>query len=173
MRLFLAMGLACMLMTGQACAEEATPSLATAPPADRYNPWIAAGLNYLPVALDSAVVIGAAGLTTESAWKSGALTIAVNPLPGLGHWYVNEPARGTAFFGTGLGLLVAIAGANVLLWQGRRPIDAPAPWQEELRGGLNLAYLGVSSALSFGAAWDAFRLATEKSRTSANSSASP
>lgn len=143
----------------------APPALAEARPTSvatpSYQPWLAAGLTYVP-----ALPAGMAALATDAAnplrWRDSALFTTVNPMPGLGHVYVGEPLRGLGFLTASMSLLGATVFANVSLYQGRLPLDAPVPWQEQVRGSVNLTYLVTATALSAWAAWDAYRIAEEK-----------
>lgn len=132
-----------------------------------YNPWLAAGLNYAPIApIAAGMALSGGGTLTNPVWSSMGLAFTINPYPGLGHVYVGEPMRGLGFLGASLGLLLTTVAANVTLYQGRRPVDVPAPWQESVRDGVNVTYLATSTALSLWSAWDAYRIAEEKNRAS-------
>lgn len=129
---------------------------------DPYNPWVAAGLTYVPMAPAAC----AAGSTTGNSTYLQSLTLALtNPTPGLGHFYVGEPGRGMLILGTGLGLILTTLAANVTLYQGRRSATSA---QDSLRDGINISYVVTSTALSLWAAWDAFRIAEEKNRAARN-----
>lgn len=127
-----------------------------------YNPWVAAGLTYVPVVPASVAAAFTTGITSPTVWLNSGSFMAVNPMPGLGHLYVGEPVRGLGFFGTGMGLLLATVGANVSLYRGMRLADSPLTWQDQVRDGVNLTYLATSTALSLWAAWDAYRVAEAK-----------
>lgn len=129
-----------------------------------YNPWIAAGLTYVPMGPASVAAAFATGITSPTVWMNSGGMMAVNPMPGLGHLYVNEPSRGLGFFGASMGLALATLVANVNLYHGPRPVGVPVPWQEQVRDGVNLTYLLTATGLSLWAAWDAYSIADEKNR---------
>ncbi|MNR87413.1 hypothetical protein D3C72_182800 [compost metagenome] len=131
------------------------------PPAS-YNPWLAAGLTYVPALLGSALLLTVSGAPNEGTYRSGALLVTVNPTPGLGHFYLGEPTRGFTFFGIDMGLAAVTLAANLALYQGRRPASEPVPWQENLRNGITLTSIAGASLLSAWGAWDAYRIAEEK-----------
>lgn len=163
MRCIPLMALTSLLLTMPAVASEPFTPVATA----SYNPWLAAGLTYVP-AVPAAV--GAAISTNPAnplSWRDSGTFAAVNPMPGLGHVYVGEPLRGLGFTATSLGLLGSTILANIALYQGRRSPDmntSPLPWQEQVRNGVNMTYIVTATALSAWAAWDVYRIAEEKNR---------
>lgn len=129
-----------------------------------YQPWLAAGLTYVPVVPASIAATMTTNPSDPLRWRDSAGFVALNPMPGLGHAYVGEPLRGLGFWAASMGMLGATLVANVSLYQGPRPSDASTPWQDQVRGGVNLAYFATSTALSAWAAWDAYRIAETKNR---------
>lgn len=110
-----------------------------------YNPWLAAGLNYLPTtALLGGLLAYEATRTPFNPISMGyglqfsGYLAGLNPLPGLGHVYVNEPLRG-----------LALSGANLLVLFGLGTLNPPLA-------------LGLSAAFSACIAGDAFVIASTK-----------
>lgn len=153
-----------MLALASALMLEAAPALAVAPPAQAsasYNPWVAAGLNYVPMALDATLLGVGTGFTSPGYPQTAAAILALNPTPGLGHAYVGEPGRGLTIFGASLAMGLGMLAANVALYQGRH---ADPRWQDQVRDGVNVTYFVSATLLSTWAAWDAYRIAEDKNR---------
>lgn len=136
-------------------------------PSPPYNPWIAAGLTYIPVAPASVAATFTTGARNPLLWRDSAAYVAMNPMPGLGHIYVGEPLRGFGFLVANLALLGGTVLANASMHSCRLCGDASG--REQTRERINIGYFLVSSAFSAWAAWDAFRLAEEKKQANSAS----
>ncbi len=136
---------------------DATPS---------YNPWVAAGLTYVPIA--AAAAPGALQPDPSySGLRTMGLAIAVNPLPGMGQVYAGESVRGFAILGGGAAMLGATVVANfVINRRGRFSAFDPAPSFNPMPY-INIGYFAVAGVYSLWAAYDAFQIAERKNRDAA------
>ena len=146
------LGLAPMAQAETMWSPHATPS---------YQPWMAAGLTYVPIAL--AAVPGA--IRSEPVYptlQSYSLAFVANPLPGMGQVYAGETLRGFAILGGGAAMLGTVAVANfVVNRRGRFPQFDPAPDVDPMPY-LNVGYFVASGLYSLWAAYDAYQIAERK-----------
>lgn len=133
-----------------------------APSATRsYDPWVAAGLTYTPIALAAAP----GAIHSDPVYpglQTFALAFVVNPLPGMGQVYAGEPWRGLGIMAGGVAMLGTTAVANIALYRGGKYASADAVSDVDLRPYLNIGYMGVASLYAFWAAYDAYRIAERK-----------
>jgi len=131
-----------------------------------YNPWVAAGLTYVPIA--AAAAPGA--IRSDPVYpglQTFGLAVAVNPLPGMGQVYAGDPVRGFAILGGGAAMLGATAVANVVInRRGRFSQFDPAPDFNPMPY-INIGYFTVAGLYSLWAAVDAYQLAERKNRDAA------
>jgi len=155
--LVIAYGAAATVVTPAAHAQ--VLGISQAPPS--YNPWVAAGLTYVPIAM--AATPGAVQPDPSHAGlRSLGLAVAVNPLPGMGQVYAGEPLRGFAILGGGAAMLGATVAANVMIdRRGRFSSIDPAPDFNPMPY-INIGYFAVAGLYSLWAAYDAYQLAERK-----------
>lgn len=131
---------------------DATPS---------YQPWLAAGLTYAPIALAAAP----GALHSDPVYpalQTYSLAFVVNPLPGMGQVYAGETVRGFAILGGGAAMLGAVAVANfVVNRRGRFSQFDPAPGFDPMPY-VNVGYFVASGLYSLWAAYDAYQIADRK-----------
>ena len=144
--------------------------LAAASPS--YNPWVAAGLNYAPIALAAAP--GAIQSDpVYSGFQTYGMAVAVNPLPGMGQVYAGEPMRGFFILGGGAAMLASTAVANfVVNRRGRFSQLDPAPSFDPMPY-VNIGYFVAAGVYSLWAAYDAFQIAERKNAENRNFHLSP
>lgn len=137
-----------------------------------YHPWLAAGLNFAPIALAAAP--GAIhsnpvypGLQTFS------LAVAVNPLPGMGQVYAGEPLRGFGILAGGVAMLGATALTNVIFYRGGRSSQADPASSFDPRLYINIGYFTAAGLYSLWAAYDAYQIAERKNAERRSSPSSP
>ena len=166
MRCIPIMALASLFLASPAVASEPFIPVTTA----TYNPWLAAGLTYAPgvAGFAASTMTGAMGNPTGLA--TGFALLAANPFPGRGHDYVGESGRGLLFFGGSCALLAAALTANISIYyknyeMGHDSLLNLSNPLAPIRDGINIGYVVTSAALSAWAAWDAYRIAEEKSRS--------
>ncbi len=126
-----------------------------------YNPWVAAGLNYAPIALAAAP--GAIQSDpVYSGFQTYGMALAVNPLPGMGQVYAGEPMRGFVILGGGAAMLASTVVANFAVnRRGRFSQFDPAPSFDPMPY-VNIGYFVAAGVYSLWAAYDAFQIAERK-----------
>ena len=131
---------------------QATPS---------YQPWLAAGLTYAPIALAAAP----GAIHSDPVYpglQTYGLALAINPLPGMGQVYAGEPVRGFAILAGGASMLGAVAVANFAVnRRGRFSQFDPAPGFDPIPY-VNIAYFTAAGLYSLWAAYDAYQIADRK-----------
>lgn len=131
---------------------QATPS---------YQPWLAAGLTYAPIALAAAP----GALRSDPVYpglQTYGLAFAINPLPGMGQVYAGEPVRGFAILGGGAAMLGAVAVANFAVnRRGRFSQFDPAPGFDPMPY-VNIGYFTAAGLYALWAAYDAYQIAERK-----------
>jgi hypothetical protein len=135
--------------------------LSISPASPSYNPWLAAGMNYAPIALAAAP----GAIQSDPVYpglQTYGLALAVNPLPGMGQVYAGEPVRGFIILGGGAAMLASTAVANFAInRRGRFSQFDPAPGFNPMPY-INIGYFTVAGLYSLWAAYDAFQIAERK-----------
>lgn len=136
-------------------------SLFSADASPSYHPWLAAGLNYAPIAMAAAP----GAIYSDPVYpglRTYGLALAVNPLPGLGQVYAGETVRGFAILGGGAAMLGAVAVANFAVnRRGRFSSLDPAPGVNPMPY-INIGYFAAAGLYSLWAAYDAYQIAERK-----------
>ncbi len=130
-----------------------------------FNPWLAAGLNFAPMALAAAP----GAIQSDPVYpglRSYGLALAINPMPGMGQVYAGEPLRGFGILAGGAAMLGATVVANFALnRRGRFSQVDPAPGFDPMPY-INIGYMGLAGVYSLWAAHDAYRIAERKNSES-------
>jgi hypothetical protein len=133
-----------------------------------YQPWLAAGLNFAPIALAAAP----GALHSDPVYpglQTYGLALAVNPLPGMGQVYAGEPVRGFAILAGGAAMLGAVAVTNFAVnRRGRFSQFDPAPGFNPMPY-VNIGYFVSAGVYSLWAAYDAYQIAERKNREATSS----
>ncbi|MNR75355.1 hypothetical protein D3C72_59850 [compost metagenome] len=136
-----------------------------------FQPWLAAGLTYAPMALAAAP----GAIHSDPVYpglQTYGLALAVNPLPGMGQVYAGEPVRGFAILAGSAAMLGAVAVANFAVnRRGRFSEFDPAPGIDPIPY-VNIGYAALSGLFSLWAAYDAYQIAERKNAESRPSSLS-
>ena len=126
-----------------------------------YQPWLAAGLTYAPIAFAAAPGAIYADPVYPGLQTFG-LAVAVNPLPGMGQVYAGETMRGFAILAGGATMLGAVAVTNFAVnRRGRFSQLDPAPGFDPMPY-VNIGYFVTAGVYSLWAAYDAYRIAERK-----------
>jgi hypothetical protein len=165
----LGLGVALLLLLEPPAHAETVWSLSATP---SYNPWVAAGLTYAPIALGATP----GAIHSDPVYpglQTFALAVVVNPLPGTGQLYTDEAWRGIGIMAGGAAMLGATVVANIALYRGGRFSQANAASDVDVRPYLNIGYMGLASLYSLWAAYDAYQIAERKNSENGKASLYP